>query len=91
VIQQSAISQQNSLSNETMKTTPLFLETIKIHQGEIYHLSYHQQRVEKTIQAHYPKAKIPQLQLYLLEKNVKNCTVLLLTMVKNIKLKLSLQ
>jgi len=45
-----------------MEELPLFLETIKIHEGSIRHLPYHQQRVARTIRAHSPDATIPQLQ-----------------------------
>lgn len=48
-----------------METPLLFLETIKIHEGRIRHLPYHQQRVERTVRAHYPQAEIPQLQRHL--------------------------
>ncbi|RUM73401.1 MAG: hypothetical protein DSZ10_03275 [Sulfurovum sp.] len=48
-----------------MEALPLFLETIKIHEGSIRHLPYHQQRVARTIRAHYPDANIPQLQTHL--------------------------
>jgi len=41
--------------------TPLFLETIKIHEGRIRNLPYHQKRLEKTIRAHYPGVEIPEL------------------------------
>ena len=43
----------------------LFLETIKIHEGRIRHLPYHQKRLERTIRAHYPDAKIPELKAHL--------------------------
>jgi 4-amino-4-deoxychorismate lyase len=48
-----------------MQTPPLFLETVKIHEGRIRRLPYHQQRMERTIRAHYPDADIPQLQAQL--------------------------
>ncbi len=49
-----------------METTQtLFLETIKIHEGKIRNLPYHQKRLERTIHAHYPSADIPELKTHL--------------------------
>ena len=43
----------------------LFLETIKIHEGRIRNLPYHQKRLERTIRAHYPDREIPELKAHL--------------------------
>jgi len=47
-------------------TQNVFLETIKIYEGRIRNLPYHQKRLERTIQAHYPGANIPELKAHLL-------------------------
>jgi len=46
-------------------TQTLFLETIKVHEGRIRNLPYHQKRLEKTIRTHYPKVKTPELKTHL--------------------------
>ena len=43
------------------KPKPLFLETIKIHEGSIRHLPYHQERVDRTVKVHFPNITPPRL------------------------------
>ncbi|BAF70577.1 aminotransferase class IV [Nitratiruptor sp. SB155-2] len=37
--------------------TPLFFETVRIRNGEIYHIHYHNLRLNRTIQRHFPMRK----------------------------------